>query len=68
MASNGRELLGEHYEKDHPTYEEIEGLDLTVVTKSSEAVASEELSRRSRALLSSASSLAYRAYSRCVRC
>jgi len=68
MASNGRELLGKHYEKDHPTYEEIEGLDLTVMRKSSETVASEELSRRRRALLSSASSRAYRASSRCVRC
>ena len=32
MASNGRELLGERYERDHLTYEEIADLDLRVVT------------------------------------
>jgi hypothetical protein len=26
MASAGRERLGEHYEQDHLTYEEIEGI------------------------------------------
>jgi hypothetical protein len=51
MASSGRELLGKHHEKDHPTYKEIEDLDLTVVTEGDETVASEELARRRRALL-----------------
>jgi hypothetical protein len=31
MVSNGKELLGERYDRDHLTYEEIEALDLTVV-------------------------------------
>ena len=26
MATHGRELLGEHYDEDHPTYEQIEAL------------------------------------------
>ena len=43
MASNGRELLGERYEKDHLTYEEIDDLDLTVVTEDGETVPPEEL-------------------------
>jgi len=43
MTSNGRELLGELYERDHLTYEEIEDLDLTVVTEKGETVAPEEL-------------------------
>jgi hypothetical protein len=32
MASNGRELLRKHYDKDHLSYEEITRLDLRVVT------------------------------------
>ncbi len=43
MASNGRELLGEHYDKDHLTYEEIEGLGLEVVTENGRTLESEEL-------------------------
>ena len=44
MTSNGRELLGERYERDHLTYEEIEDLDLTVVvTENGETIAPEEL-------------------------
>ena len=34
MASAGRELLGDHYEDEHLTYEEIEELNLQVVTPS----------------------------------
>jgi hypothetical protein len=30
MVSNGKELLGERYDRDHLTYEEIEALDFTV--------------------------------------
>jgi hypothetical protein len=33
MVSNGKELLGERYERDHLTNEEIEDLDLTVLTE-----------------------------------
>jgi hypothetical protein len=43
MASNGRELLGQHYDKDHPSYEEITRLDLRVVTEDGEEVSYEEL-------------------------
>ncbi len=43
MVSNGKELLGEHYERDHLTYEEMEDLDLAVVTENGETVSSEEL-------------------------
>jgi hypothetical protein len=43
MATSGREILGEHYERDHLTFEEIEGLDLTVVTENGETVPPEEL-------------------------
>lgn len=46
MASNGRELLGEHYGKDHLTYEEIEGLALEVVTEHGRTLDSEELRGR----------------------
>ena len=46
MASNGRELLGERYKRNHPTYEEIKYLDLTVVTENGETVPSEELRGR----------------------
>ncbi len=43
MASNGKELLGERYETDHLTYEEIADLDLRVVTENGEALSPEEL-------------------------
>jgi ribosomal protein S24E len=43
MVSNGKELLGERYDRDHLTYEEIEALDFTVVTEKGETVSSEEL-------------------------
>ena len=43
MLSNGKELLGELYGRDHLTNEEIEALDLRVVTEKGEAVSSEEL-------------------------
>ena len=43
MLSNGKELLGELYGRGHLTYEEIEDLELTVVTENGETVSSEEL-------------------------
>ena len=43
MASSGRELLGERYGRDHLTHEEIEDLDLTVVTEDGETLAPEDL-------------------------
>ncbi len=43
MASHGREILGEHYEDEHLTYEEIRGLGLKVVTEKGETVPTEEL-------------------------
>jgi len=43
VASNGRQLLGELYERDHLTYEEIEDLGLTIVTEKGETVSAEEL-------------------------
>ena len=43
MVSSGKELLGERYERDHLTYEEIEHLDLRVVTENGETVSPEEL-------------------------
>jgi hypothetical protein len=43
MLSNGNELLRELYGTDHLTYEEIEDLELTVVTEKGETVSSEEL-------------------------
>jgi hypothetical protein len=43
MASNGKELLGERYERNHLTYEEIEDLDLRVVTENGETISPEEL-------------------------
>lgn len=43
MASNGRQLLEERYERDHLTYEEIADLDLRVVTENGETVSAEEL-------------------------
>ncbi|MCA1738657.1 MAG: hypothetical protein LC740_07485 [Actinobacteria bacterium] len=43
MASAGKELLGEYYDDDHLTYEEITGLDLEVVTENGESVPSNDL-------------------------
>jgi hypothetical protein len=43
IVSHGEELLGERYGRDHLTNEEIEALDLRVVTEKGEAVSSEEL-------------------------
>jgi hypothetical protein len=43
MASTGRELLGEHHEQDHQTYEEIERLGLKVVTEDVQTLDSEDL-------------------------
>ncbi len=43
MASSGKELLGEHYEEDHPSEEQIAQLGLKVVTEDGRAVGSEEL-------------------------
>jgi len=43
MASHGREILGEHYNDEHLTYEEIQGLGLKVVTEGGEKVPAEEL-------------------------
>jgi hypothetical protein len=43
LATPGKELLGEHYDKDHLTYEELEGLALEVVTEDGESVPDEEL-------------------------
>ncbi|CAA9443610.1 MAG: hypothetical protein AVDCRST_MAG78-2666 [uncultured Rubrobacteraceae bacterium] len=43
MASTGRNLLGEHYDDEHLTYEEISGLGLNVVTEDGETVPTDEL-------------------------
>jgi hypothetical protein len=43
MASTGREILGEHYNDEHLTYEEITGLGLEVVTENGETVPNDEL-------------------------
>jgi hypothetical protein len=43
MASHGRELLGEHYDDEHLTYEEIRELGLKVVTEKGETIPTEEL-------------------------
>lgn len=43
MASPGRELLGEHYDDEHLTREEIEALGLKVVTENGETIAPGEL-------------------------
>jgi hypothetical protein len=43
MASTGKELLGEHYEKEHLTHEELEGLGIRVVTENGEVVPAGEL-------------------------
>ncbi len=43
MASTGREILGEHYGEDHLTHEQIEELNLRVVTEDGEMMGPEEL-------------------------
>ncbi len=43
MASTGKELLGDHYNDEHLTCEEIEKLGLKVVTEGGETVHTEEL-------------------------
>jgi hypothetical protein len=43
MASTGREILGEHYDDEHLTYEEVRGLGLKVVTENGETVLTDEL-------------------------
>ncbi len=43
MASHGKELLGEHYDDEHLSYEEIQELGLMVVTEKGETVPNEEL-------------------------
>jgi hypothetical protein len=43
MASHGKEILGEHYDDEHLTYEEIRGLGLMVVTEKGERIPLEEL-------------------------
>jgi hypothetical protein len=43
MASHGREILGEHYEDEHLTYEEMKELDVMVVTEKGEKIPLEEL-------------------------
>jgi len=43
VASNGKELLRERYDRNHWTDEEIEDLELTVVTEKGETVSPEEL-------------------------
>ena len=46
MASPGRELLGERYEEDHLTAEQIAELGLNVVTEDGRTVGPEELRGR----------------------
>ncbi len=43
MASTGKELLGEHYNDEHLSYEEIRGLGLKVVTEDGEAIPTDDL-------------------------
>jgi hypothetical protein len=43
MASTGKELLGEHYEEDYLSAEQIAELGLKVVTEDGRTVGSEEL-------------------------
>ena len=43
MASTGKELLGEHYEDDHLSAEQIAELGLKVVTEDGRTVGAEEL-------------------------
>jgi uncharacterized protein YtpQ (UPF0354 family) len=43
MASTGRQILGEHYNNEHLTHEEIRELGLKVVTEKGETVSNDEL-------------------------
>ena len=43
MASTGRQILGEHYNNEHLTHEEIRELGLKVVTEKGETVPNDEL-------------------------
>jgi len=43
MASHGEELLGEHYDDEHLTYEDIRELGLMVVTEKGERIPVEDL-------------------------
>ena len=43
MASTGREILGEHYNNEHLTYEEVRELGVKVVTENGETVPTDEL-------------------------
>src|SRR3712207_6136925 len=43
MASTGKELLGERYDDEHLTYEEIRELCLKVVTEKGETAPTDEL-------------------------
>lgn len=43
MASTGRELLGEHYDDEHLTYEEVSELGLKVVTEDGETIPAEDI-------------------------
>ena len=43
MASAGKELLGEHYEDDHLSAEQIAELGLKVVTEDGRTIGAEEL-------------------------
>lgn len=43
MASTGRELLKNHYDDEHLSYEEIRELGLRLVTEGGEAIPNEEL-------------------------
>jgi hypothetical protein len=43
MANTGREILGEYYDDEHLTYEEIRGLGLKVVTEKGETVSTDAL-------------------------
>jgi hypothetical protein len=48
VASTGRKILGEHYDDEHLTYEEIRGLGLGVVTEQGETVPTDELQGKIR--------------------
>ncbi len=43
MASIGREVLGDHYNDEYLTYEEMRGRGLKVVTEKGEVVPTDEL-------------------------
>jgi hypothetical protein len=43
MASHGKELLGEHYDDEHLSYEAIQELGLMVVTEKGETIPTEDL-------------------------